>query len=175
MGLALYEALFDFSTPLFYISLVIIMLNFPIWGILIHEMKCHENNPSSILIFAAYLILLVLQIAVYIQSLNQFPIFDCGFYFSILIPTILFYMSLLFFFFCLVKLFYHASFDINFLSDFMKSAFILSIFLLSIAMAYTSPSGILLCILFLISNGIQSRMVGKKSDSTSAKDRVKQE
>ena len=90
---------FDISSPWFWLSYFFDIISIPFWFLLCSEVKKKFNSFSQSISIFLYLIIESLFYLSFYQYTTVEPIYDIGFYFSILIPTILFFFSIILFFY----------------------------------------------------------------------------
>lgn len=171
MSKSILDLMFDFSVPWFWITFVITIFLFLLWIFLIHEFRSINSDDitSPVLALTIYLVTLALYAAVYIQSLKKEPAFDFGFYISVFIGTVLFYLSILFTIIFLIRSMIKIKSTNQFLKNLMISLFFFVAWISSYSLAYSSPSGILLSIFQLIVCMWQTKFIGKNNESNKQK------
>jgi hypothetical protein len=90
-------------SPFFIIWLILLCFTGYFWRYLIHTLPRSKSRLFRFFLFLLYPFVSFLNLFCFSLSLRTFPYIDFGFYFSIAIPTVTFWISLLIFTFGIVK------------------------------------------------------------------------
>ena len=147
------ETLVDFESPWIYISFVTMLLCFIIWKIVMRQVAKKDNGSTVLVLMIVYGAAFIIEKALFIQTARRQPCFDFGFYGSVVIPTVSFYLFLV-----LTVFFAIRSLRFGFLSPMSLLQFVPGMYSITIvqfmyAMALSSPTGMLLAFISFILAG----------------------
>ncbi|OHT15541.1 hypothetical protein TRFO_02874 [Tritrichomonas foetus] len=158
------DLLFDYSSTWFWIVPTMMAFSFLVWFFLAREIRINSDMLSKILVLIIDIIVELLQVIVFIQAISKQPYFDFGFYWSILIPTVTFYISLVFFIIYTIKSLLNNPLTMRSLSIFVPCLYFETICLCSYSLAHSSPSGVVLSLVHFLISGFKALCVDKTSD-----------
>ena len=142
----LISSMMDFSSPWLYFSSVLTVISFITSLIFSRVHRTTYDAESMIVIQILFFIPLIVSFCIFIVAVRKNPIFDFGFDWSILIPTIYFYILVLVLLRKIYLVFKFTIFQIKGSYAARAIVVILSQIKVSIALAYSSPTGILIAL-----------------------------
>lgn len=140
----IFEVLCDFDSSWLKASFIMIFVCLISWKLMMNEFQRATDALGRGLLIAIYLILVGVDKCMFYQTVKTQPKFDFGFYGSVLIPTVLFYVSLI-----AIALFFLRSLKYGFLSSmsllqFIPGGYAIAVAEFAWAMAHGCPVGMFL-------------------------------